>query len=107
MKGINWDMKLGSKIGSVRIAGQSFWPSQQISQDISFYALRVCSELAYKFTFRIINTAKTVMAYCCCTSRALMYSALSAFGKIAYVYISNVNSITDPENPVNAHFCMP
>uniref|UniRef100_A0A1I7WHB7 Uncharacterized protein n=1 Tax=Heterorhabditis bacteriophora TaxID=37862 RepID=A0A1I7WHB7_HETBA len=73
---------------------------------IAFYPLPGRSKLAYDFTFRSINKAKT-MTYCRCTFRALKDGALSAFGRISYDHIFNGNFITDPENTVNAHFCMP
>uniref|UniRef100_A0A1I7XDZ8 Uncharacterized protein n=1 Tax=Heterorhabditis bacteriophora TaxID=37862 RepID=A0A1I7XDZ8_HETBA len=85
----------------------SFRPSQQRGHDITFYLLLNRSELAYEFAFRCINTAETIMTYCCCTFRALNDGAPLAFGKIPYVYILNGHFITHPEYPGNAYLYTP
>uniref|UniRef100_A0A1I7XSF8 Uncharacterized protein n=1 Tax=Heterorhabditis bacteriophora TaxID=37862 RepID=A0A1I7XSF8_HETBA len=85
----------------------SFQTSQWRGHEIASYPLPGRSELSYEYAFRSINKAKTIMTYCCCTCRALNDGVFPAFCKSLYVHILNVNFITDPENPVNAHFYTP
>ncbi|KAL6732309.1 hypothetical protein Aduo_003083 [Ancylostoma duodenale] len=85
-----------------------FVPSQQRGPDVAVYRIPDNPDLCYEWSFKKLLSDKETASYNCCGCRSLRarygvtYRAPLPLCKIRDGYF-----VTDPCNPVRAHFCTP
>ncbi|CAJ0595685.1 unnamed protein product, partial [Cylicocyclus nassatus] len=85
-----------------------FVPSQQRGPDIAVYRIPENPELCYEWSFKKLLTDRETGSYICCGCRSLKARDGAAYpAPLPMCKIKDGYFITDPCNPLRAHFCTP
>ncbi|EYC14804.1 hypothetical protein Y032_0039g18 [Ancylostoma ceylanicum] len=85
-----------------------FVPSQQRGPDVAVYRIPDNPELCYEWSFKKLLSDKETASYNCCGCRSLKARDGVTFkAPLPLCKIRDGYFVTDPCNPVRAHFCTP
>ncbi|RCN38110.1 hypothetical protein ANCCAN_15993 [Ancylostoma caninum] len=85
-----------------------FVPSQQRGPDVAVYRIPDNPDLCYEWSFKKLLSDKETASYNCCGCRSLKArDGLTFKAPLPLCKIRDGYFVTDPCNPVRAHFCTP
>ncbi|KAL6728537.1 hypothetical protein Aduo_010301 [Ancylostoma duodenale] len=85
-----------------------FVPSQQRGRDVAVYVFPHDHDLCYEWYYQLTMGDNCTLTYMCCGCKALKTRNRKAYPRpVASCRIMNGHFITDPLNPIRAHFCEP
>ncbi|RCN47806.1 hypothetical protein ANCCAN_06143 [Ancylostoma caninum] len=85
-----------------------FVPSQQRGRDVAVYVFPHDQHLCYEWYYQLTMGDNCTLTYMCCGCKALKTRNRKAYPRpVASCRIMNGYFVTDPLNPIRAHFCEP